>query len=153
MPESAPVYDEIAQVRDFPQLSACIASSKGCQCFTQQGTPLAVEDKVCLNFLVHGAFDPYRLPPAQQAAGDAVAAADAKDDRSKGNANEKGRADGDVLSVRQSRARRREDLPAKPDDSPTHKQAPINLPPVAGMLREASGALERAGGNGVQLLQ
>lgn len=64
IPESAPVYDELAQPVDFPRLSACIDLGSSCTCHTQQGTPLAETSlDTCRNIAKNGVFDPYLAPP------------------------------------------------------------------------------------------
>lgn len=82
MPESAPVYDDLAKPVTFPRVSACFKSSKGCTCYTQQGTVLqSVEQWFCVQFVLSGAFDPYRqeglnaapAKPAQSPQGDVSA--------------------------------------------------------------------------------
>lgn len=63
MPESAPLYDELAKPVAFPRVAACWSSAKGCTCYTQQGTVLAgVADWFCAAFVKAGQFDPYRPP-------------------------------------------------------------------------------------------
>jgi zona occludens toxin len=70
MPESAPVYDQLAVPVTFPRVASCVLSQKqGCKCYTQQSTPVAVEDRFCFAFVEHGAFDPYA-----RAAGDVASA-------------------------------------------------------------------------------
>jgi zona occludens toxin len=71
MPFSAPVYDQITQPSDFPRVSACMSSeSKGCNCYTQQGTPVDVPSSACLVYVRVGSFDPWlssrRASQAQQ---------------------------------------------------------------------------------------
>lgn len=61
LPESAPVFDDLAKVVAFPRLAGCMKTPTSCSCVTQQGTPVAdVPGWVCEEFVKHGAFDPYR---------------------------------------------------------------------------------------------
>lgn len=61
MPQSAPIYDSmVAAVKDFPRVSACVESKSKCWCYTQQGSRLDIRPDVCLAFVKHGQFDPYR---------------------------------------------------------------------------------------------
>lgn len=58
-PESAPRYDGIVKVKDFPRVAACVASSSRCSCYSQQGTVVPVSASFCADFVVKGRFDPY----------------------------------------------------------------------------------------------
>lgn len=62
-PESAPVYDEIREVKQMPMIAGCIASRSKCVCYDQQGSrvPL-VGDEYCRQVSEHPEFNPY-LPP------------------------------------------------------------------------------------------
>lgn len=60
MPESAPMYDEIAKPTAFPIVSACVITDDKCKCYSQQGTLLdRISAEYCNNFVAHGAFNPY----------------------------------------------------------------------------------------------
>jgi zona occludens toxin len=55
---TAPVYDEIRKPSEAPLPSACIQSkSKGCTCYSQQGTVLSVAANVCSEIVAKGFFD------------------------------------------------------------------------------------------------
>jgi zona occludens toxin len=57
---SAPVYDGLTSPSDFPRVAACFFSQrKGCECFTQQATPVKVPESACLVFVSDGSFDPW----------------------------------------------------------------------------------------------
>lgn len=59
-PETAPAYDGIREVRDFPRLAGCVRSeARGCRCFTHQATAYPVPDQVCEAVLRGDVFDPY----------------------------------------------------------------------------------------------
>lgn len=62
MPESAPIYDNIRKVADFPQIVGCVASEDDCNCYTQQGTPVAMEESQCRHRLEVPQFNPYKAP-------------------------------------------------------------------------------------------
>ena len=64
IPWSAPYYDQLTQPSDFPRIAACISGKSstnsyynGCRCFTQQATPVDVDEKMCLDIVKHGTFD------------------------------------------------------------------------------------------------
>jgi zona occludens toxin len=63
-PETAPVFDKLAQPVTFPVIAGCVSYVyKGfevCKCVTQQATPVVVTEAFCRNFVAHGAFDPYQ---------------------------------------------------------------------------------------------
>lgn len=69
VPESAPVYDELAKPVSFPRVSACVKSARGCTCYSQQGTVLgATSASFCEGFVKAGAFNPYLSDPLVGAA-------------------------------------------------------------------------------------
>jgi len=71
LPESAPVFDALAVPVTFPRVAACyFAKDKACQCYTQQGTPTPTLTAFCVEFVKHGAFDPYQAAGAGGAVGD-----------------------------------------------------------------------------------
>lgn len=58
LPQSAPRYDEITQPVSAPKPVSCVESaSRGCKCFSQQATPLAVSDNTCRMIVKQGWFD------------------------------------------------------------------------------------------------
>lgn len=61
VPHSAPAYDEVTVVKTYPR-PQCIHSPKlgRCSCYTQQATPLDIPFEMCLHYVRHGWFDPYR---------------------------------------------------------------------------------------------
>lgn len=64
-PETAPAYDGVREVRDFPRLAGCMRSAaRGCRCFTQQASAYPVPDSVCDAVVRGDVFDPYVQPRA-----------------------------------------------------------------------------------------
>lgn len=59
IPWSAPIYrEQFKNVQDWPKPAACLRNkSKGCSCYTQQGTPLDVPDTMCNQIVDRGWFD------------------------------------------------------------------------------------------------
>jgi zona occludens toxin len=61
---TAPVYDEVTQVKHAPYPAACIAALNRCTCYTQQGTKLAdVNASLCAQIVSQGFFVAWDLPP------------------------------------------------------------------------------------------
>lgn len=60
VPWSAPMYDEVTEVKTFPK-PQCIYHhpSGGCKCFTQQATPLDISWASCKNMVDNGWFNPF----------------------------------------------------------------------------------------------
>ena len=59
-PATAPVYDEITKPVVAPVPAACVLSkSKGCNCYTQQATPLQVDENTCRQIVAHGYFQDF----------------------------------------------------------------------------------------------
>lgn len=58
-PETAIIYDGIRKVQQFPVVSACVSSAKACNCYTQQGTKVAMTRKMCRDWLENRPFNPY----------------------------------------------------------------------------------------------
>lgn len=65
LPHTAPKYDQITEPVRAPIPAACIqvgqATSRkvDCKCFTQQGTPMAVEFNMCVEFARNGYFQDF----------------------------------------------------------------------------------------------
>lgn len=59
-PWTAPQYDKFTEPKSYPRPAACILNLKttACNCYTQQGTFLAVEREMCLYIVQGGYFDP-----------------------------------------------------------------------------------------------
>jgi zona occludens toxin len=57
---TAPVYDKLTEPVSVPAPQACIKSaSKGCSCFTDQGTPLYMPVELCENIVKSGVYLPF----------------------------------------------------------------------------------------------
>lgn len=73
LPWSAPYYDGLTEPSDFPRIAACISGKSstntyynGCRCFTQQATPVHVDESLCLQIVKHGTFDNWKTQREQQ---------------------------------------------------------------------------------------
>jgi len=66
-PESAPAYEKLVQIRDFPRVAACVArpEKSQCRCYSQQGTILDLGYDNCVAYALERPFDPYRVPRSQ----------------------------------------------------------------------------------------
>lgn len=53
---TAPAYDEVTKPVRAPYPAACVQSAKRCQCYSQQGTRLAVPDELCKGISEGGFF-------------------------------------------------------------------------------------------------
>lgn len=64
IPHSAPAYDDVYEVRDFPR-PQCLLREKTdqCRCYTQQATPLDVPEDQCRQIVANGYWDPTKEPP------------------------------------------------------------------------------------------
>lgn len=63
---SAPAYDGF-EVQDYPRPHCIIVGDQRverirCRCYTQQATPMDVEDRMCVTMARHGVWDPRRRP-------------------------------------------------------------------------------------------
>lgn len=62
LPHTAPIYDDLAKPVALPLPAGCIASSRGCNCFTQQGTKIAdMQESICRDIVKNGYFNPYKI--------------------------------------------------------------------------------------------
>lgn len=62
-PEMAPAYRELLEVKTYPKVAACVVYEEkfGCNCWTQQGTPIFIPNDDCRQRVAQGnPFDPYR---------------------------------------------------------------------------------------------
>ncbi|SPD67821.1 conserved protein of unknown function (plasmid) [Cupriavidus taiwanensis] len=64
---TAPVYDQLTQPKRVPVPAACVTIRRGCSCYTQQGTRLAVDQHQCAQIVQTGFFMAFD-PDGQQAA-------------------------------------------------------------------------------------
>ena len=54
---TAPAYDELTKPKRVPVPAACVSMpSKGCKCFTQDGTPYPTDLAMCTTIVRHGLF-------------------------------------------------------------------------------------------------
>ena len=53
---TAPRYDEITKPTSAPIPAACVEMKGRCACYTQQGTPMQVQDETCRQIVAHGYF-------------------------------------------------------------------------------------------------
>ena len=56
MPSSAPKYDQITAPTVVPVPSGCVATKTRCSCYTQQATPIKMEQEMCLDIVKNGYF-------------------------------------------------------------------------------------------------
>lgn len=66
--ETAPIYDSLRQVVDFPRRVACVASADSCNCYSQQATILPnISTAECRAIVKQRPFDPYRKMETERA--------------------------------------------------------------------------------------
>ena len=66
--ETAPIYDSLRQVADFPRRVACVASADSCNCYSQQATILPnISTAECRAIVKQRPFDPYHKIETQRA--------------------------------------------------------------------------------------
>jgi|SRR5450830_221897 len=53
---TAPRYDKLTQPIHVPRPTGCLSSAHQCQCHTENGTPLAMPEKVCRDIVSNGLF-------------------------------------------------------------------------------------------------
>lgn len=57
---TAPVYDEVTKPQEAPVPVACVTSkSKGCRCYSQQATRLAMSQDLCAQIVANGFFEAF----------------------------------------------------------------------------------------------
>lgn len=59
---TAPVYDQLTQPKQVPYPAACIQSATRCQCYTQQGTRLQMDSRLCADIATKGFFVAWQDP-------------------------------------------------------------------------------------------
>lgn len=59
MPSSAPKYDQITAPTVAPVPSGCIATKTKCNCYTQQATPIKMDQEMCLDIVKNGYFQDF----------------------------------------------------------------------------------------------
>lgn len=76
-PESAPIYNQVRKVVDFPQVVGCVASDDSCNCYTQQGTLVTeMEENQCRLWVEQRPFNPYKTPEQREVSQPVVASQD-----------------------------------------------------------------------------
>lgn len=63
LPHTAPVYDDLAKPQSVPAPQACVQTAKRCRCYTDQATPIAMDDDLCKQIVENGIYLPH-LPAA-----------------------------------------------------------------------------------------
>jgi hypothetical protein len=76
---SAPAYDGF-EVQDYPRPHCVIVGDQAveriaCRCYTQQVTPMEMEDRACIQIARYGAWDP-RRPPLESRPAETTSAED-----------------------------------------------------------------------------
>lgn len=59
VPESKPIYDGLRQPVNMEYVAGCVQSAKSCNCYTEQGTMLHIDDMVCRAYIKDGIFNKY----------------------------------------------------------------------------------------------
>lgn len=62
VPESAPAYMPLVQVKAAPRLMGCIKTVKDCKCYTNQATPYPTSLEFCAEYIRGNYFNPYKSP-------------------------------------------------------------------------------------------
>lgn len=65
LPHTAPAYDKVTEPKEAPYPAACLASTKRCHCYSQQGTKLATPDSLCRQIADGGFFIAWTNQTAQ----------------------------------------------------------------------------------------
>ena len=61
-PETAPIYDNVRKVAQMEYPVACIDGLNGCNCYSNQGSKVAVSEKACKTYVKDGLpFNPYHV--------------------------------------------------------------------------------------------
>lgn len=55
-PHTAPVYDDVTKPTQAPYPAACISSAKKCECYSDQGTQLMMDDHTCRSIAKGGFY-------------------------------------------------------------------------------------------------
>lgn len=67
LPHTAPKYDELTKPVEVPVPAGCVVSaSQGCNCFTQQATPIKMPENLCLDIVKHGFFEDFERSKRQK---------------------------------------------------------------------------------------
>lgn len=62
VPWTAPIYKDLAKPQVIPVVAGCVSSKQmdKCSCYTQQATLIDMPKSVCLQYVAHHAFNPFR---------------------------------------------------------------------------------------------
>ncbi|WP_148714029.1 zonular occludens toxin domain-containing protein [Chitinolyticbacter meiyuanensis] len=66
LPHTAPAYDDLAKPQQIPAPQACVTIGDRCKCYTNQATPIQMDDDLCRNIVANGIFLPHLAPDQQQ---------------------------------------------------------------------------------------
>lgn len=69
LPHTAPRYDSSTKPVKVPYPAACLATASRCNCYTQDATPLAVDDLTCRSIVAGGFFKDWQDAGDQRGAG------------------------------------------------------------------------------------
>jgi len=75
LPHTAPIYDGVTQPQQAPYPAACLSSAKRCQCYTQQGTRMDMQEALCRRLADGGFFMAWAPNGDRVQAGNAVSSA------------------------------------------------------------------------------
>ena len=64
LPQTAARYDDLTKPTQVPMPAACLAMAARCDCYTQQGTRLAVPMATCMSIVAGGFFQDWGVVPA-----------------------------------------------------------------------------------------
>lgn len=65
---TAPIYDKVTEPDEAPIPAACVSSkSKGCKCYSQQGTRLQMAEEICRQIVTNGFFQSFTPKSMQEA--------------------------------------------------------------------------------------
>ncbi|MDR1934979.1 MAG: zonular occludens toxin domain-containing protein [Candidatus Accumulibacter sp.] len=68
LPHTAPVYDEVTKPIEAPVPAACWSmKSKGCRCYTQQGTRMIMDKSLCEQIVANGYFRSFLIEDDRRA--------------------------------------------------------------------------------------
>lgn len=65
VPHSAPIYDQITRPTRAPVVAGCVATSSRCRCYSQDATPIQIDESACRQIVAGGQFIDFN-PEGQQ---------------------------------------------------------------------------------------
>lgn len=75
MPQTSPVYDDLARPTEVPYPAACVLIRDKCTCYTQQATKLETDDVICRQIVANGIFIDFGKSSARNAKAEEVSSA------------------------------------------------------------------------------